>query len=236
MSTAPPTRRPTAPPRSWARCSRRRRPPRRSSTTRPPGSWTARSPSQAAPATSTAARSPAPTATSKPAPSCTHSAPTAPTNTSPTSPSAKRHPSTKDGRSQPQPTPRPTRDARAFRDALGQVRDRRRLRHGGAGRRTRRTNRELARVGLARAPLVSFSPARSSLTWSRMRRAGRFGVNVLGRHHERFAVRATPPEQTDSPTSTGNSDSAAYRCSPTPSPPSNARSSPSIPPAITGSS
>ncbi len=42
-------------------------------------------------------------------------------------------------------------------------------------------------------PLVSFSPARSSLTWTRMRRAGRFGVNVLGRQHERFAKRATPP-------------------------------------------
>ncbi len=42
-------------------------------------------------------------------------------------------------------------------------------------------------------PLVSFSPARSSLTWTRMRRAGHFGVNVLGRKHERFAKRATPP-------------------------------------------
>ena len=41
-------------------------------------------------------------------------------------------------------------------------------------------------------PLVSFSPARSSLTWQRMRRAGRFGVSVLGRQHEGFAVRATP--------------------------------------------
>jgi 3-hydroxy-9,10-secoandrosta-1,3,5(10)-triene-9,17-dione monooxygenase reductase component len=41
-------------------------------------------------------------------------------------------------------------------------------------------------------PLISFCPARSSLTWSRMRRAGRFGVNVLGRQHERFAIRATP--------------------------------------------
>ncbi len=40
-------------------------------------------------------------------------------------------------------------------------------------------------------PLVSFCPSRSSLTWSRMRRARRFGVNVLGRHHERFAQRAT---------------------------------------------
>jgi 3-hydroxy-9,10-secoandrosta-1,3,5(10)-triene-9,17-dione monooxygenase reductase component len=33
-------------------------------------------------------------------------------------------------------------------------------------------------------PLVSFCPSRSSLTWSRMRRAGRFGVNVLGRHQQ----------------------------------------------------
>ena len=41
-------------------------------------------------------------------------------------------------------------------------------------------------------PLVSFCPARSSLTWSRMRRSRRFGVNVLGRQHERFAQRATP--------------------------------------------
>ena len=41
-------------------------------------------------------------------------------------------------------------------------------------------------------PLVSFSAARSSLTWSRMRRTGRFGVNVLGRHHEPFVARAAP--------------------------------------------
>jgi 3-hydroxy-9,10-secoandrosta-1,3,5(10)-triene-9,17-dione monooxygenase reductase component len=41
-------------------------------------------------------------------------------------------------------------------------------------------------------PLVSFCPSRSSLTWSRMRRTRRFGVNVLGRQHERFAQRATP--------------------------------------------
>ena len=40
--------------------------------------------------------------------------------------------------------------------------------------------------------LVSFCPSRSSLTWSRMRRTGRFGVNVLGRQHEQFAIRATP--------------------------------------------
>jgi 3-hydroxy-9,10-secoandrosta-1,3,5(10)-triene-9,17-dione monooxygenase reductase component len=42
-------------------------------------------------------------------------------------------------------------------------------------------------------PLVSFCPARSSLTWSRLRRTGRFGVNVLGRRHEPFVARATPP-------------------------------------------
>jgi 3-hydroxy-9,10-secoandrosta-1,3,5(10)-triene-9,17-dione monooxygenase reductase component len=41
-------------------------------------------------------------------------------------------------------------------------------------------------------PLVSFCPSRSSLTWSRMRRARHFGVNVLGRQHEPFAIRATP--------------------------------------------
>jgi 3-hydroxy-9,10-secoandrosta-1,3,5(10)-triene-9,17-dione monooxygenase reductase component len=41
-------------------------------------------------------------------------------------------------------------------------------------------------------PLVSFCPARTSLTWSRMRRTGRFGVSVLGSQHERFAIRATP--------------------------------------------
>ncbi len=41
-------------------------------------------------------------------------------------------------------------------------------------------------------PLVSFCPSRDSLTWSHMRRAGRFGVNVLGRRHERFVARATP--------------------------------------------
>jgi 3-hydroxy-9,10-secoandrosta-1,3,5(10)-triene-9,17-dione monooxygenase reductase component len=41
-------------------------------------------------------------------------------------------------------------------------------------------------------PLVSFCPSRSSLTWKRMRRTGRFGVNMLRRHHERFAKRATP--------------------------------------------
>jgi len=41
-------------------------------------------------------------------------------------------------------------------------------------------------------PLVAFCPARSSITWQRMRRARRFGVNVLERAHEGFALRATP--------------------------------------------
>jgi flavin reductase (DIM6/NTAB) family NADH-FMN oxidoreductase RutF len=41
-------------------------------------------------------------------------------------------------------------------------------------------------------PLVSFSPAKSSLTWQRMRRTGRFGVNVLARGQETFARRASP--------------------------------------------
>jgi flavin reductase (DIM6/NTAB) family NADH-FMN oxidoreductase RutF len=41
-------------------------------------------------------------------------------------------------------------------------------------------------------PLVTFCPSRNSLTWSRMRRARRFGVNILGQHHEHFAQRAAP--------------------------------------------
>jgi 3-hydroxy-9,10-secoandrosta-1,3,5(10)-triene-9,17-dione monooxygenase reductase component len=41
--------------------------------------------------------------------------------------------------------------------------------------------------------LVSFCPSRNSLTWSRIRRARRFGVNVLGRQHEHFVTRASPP-------------------------------------------
>src|ERR687897_3664747 len=41
-------------------------------------------------------------------------------------------------------------------------------------------------------PLISLCPSRSSLTWSRIRRTGRFGVNLLARQHERFAIRATP--------------------------------------------
>jgi 3-hydroxy-9,10-secoandrosta-1,3,5(10)-triene-9,17-dione monooxygenase reductase component len=41
-------------------------------------------------------------------------------------------------------------------------------------------------------PLVSFCPSRSSLSWSRMRRTGRFALNVLGRRHEDFATRAAP--------------------------------------------
>ena len=41
-------------------------------------------------------------------------------------------------------------------------------------------------------PLLSFCPSRSSLTWSRMRRTRRFGVNVLGQAHQGFAQRAAP--------------------------------------------
>ena len=85
-----------------------------------------------------------------------------------------------------------TPDARSFRDALG------RFATGIAlvtatpdGEPAGLIVNSLTSVSLE-PPLVSFSPARSSLTWSRMRRAGRFGVNVLGRQHERFAERATP--------------------------------------------
>jgi 3-hydroxy-9,10-secoandrosta-1,3,5(10)-triene-9,17-dione monooxygenase reductase component len=85
-----------------------------------------------------------------------------------------------------------TPDARSFRDALGRFAT-------GIALVTAAPDGEpdglivnsLTSVSLE-PPLLSFCPSRSSLTWSRMRRARRFGVNVLGRQHERFAIRATP--------------------------------------------
>jgi 3-hydroxy-9,10-secoandrosta-1,3,5(10)-triene-9,17-dione monooxygenase reductase component len=87
----------------------------------------------------------------------------------------------------------PAPDPRSFRDALGRFAT-------GVAFVTAAPDGEphglivnsLASVSLD-PPLVAFSPSRSSLTWTRMRRAGHFGVNVLGRQHEAFARRATPP-------------------------------------------
>jgi 3-hydroxy-9,10-secoandrosta-1,3,5(10)-triene-9,17-dione monooxygenase reductase component len=42
-------------------------------------------------------------------------------------------------------------------------------------------------------PLVSFCPARDSLTWRRMRQSGAFTIRVLGPQHARFARRAAEP-------------------------------------------
>ena len=88
--------------------------------------------------------------------------------------------------------PAPAPDARSFRDALG------RFATGVAfitaapdGERVGLIVNSLTSVSLE-PPLVSLCAARRSLTWSRIRRAGRFGVSVLGSHHKRFAVRATP--------------------------------------------
>jgi 3-hydroxy-9,10-secoandrosta-1,3,5(10)-triene-9,17-dione monooxygenase reductase component len=86
----------------------------------------------------------------------------------------------------------PTREARPFRDAIGKFAT-------GVAFVTAAPDAEpaglivnsLTSVSLE-PPLISFSPSRSSLTWSRMRRTGRFGVNILGRQHERFAKCATP--------------------------------------------
>jgi 3-hydroxy-9,10-secoandrosta-1,3,5(10)-triene-9,17-dione monooxygenase reductase component len=83
-------------------------------------------------------------------------------------------------------------DPRSFRDALGRLAT-------GVAFVTAAPNDEpaglivnsLTSVSLE-PPLVSFCPSRDSLTWSRMRRAGRLGVNMLGRQHERFAMRAAP--------------------------------------------
>ena len=91
----------------------------------------------------------------------------------------------------PAPAP-PAHDTRSFRDALGRFAT-------GVAFVTAAPDAEptglivnsLTSVSLA-PPLVSFCPSRSSLTWSRMRRSRHFGVNVLGRRHERFARRATP--------------------------------------------
>jgi 3-hydroxy-9,10-secoandrosta-1,3,5(10)-triene-9,17-dione monooxygenase reductase component len=87
----------------------------------------------------------------------------------------------------------PTPDPRSFRDAVG------RFATGVAfitaapdGEPAGLIVNSLASVSLE-PPLVAFCPSRSSLTWSRMRRTRRFGVNVLGRQHESFARRATPP-------------------------------------------
>jgi 3-hydroxy-9,10-secoandrosta-1,3,5(10)-triene-9,17-dione monooxygenase reductase component len=105
--------------------------------------------------------------------------------------SAKRRLSTEMALAAPaQPAPAP--GTRSFRDALG------RFATGVAfitaapdGEPAGLIVNSLASVSLE-PPLVSFSPARSSLTWQRIRRTGRFGVNVLGRHHEGFVKRATP--------------------------------------------
>jgi 3-hydroxy-9,10-secoandrosta-1,3,5(10)-triene-9,17-dione monooxygenase reductase component len=40
-------------------------------------------------------------------------------------------------------------------------------------------------------PLISFCPSRGSITWARMRRTQRFGVNVLARRHAGFARHAS---------------------------------------------
>ena len=82
-------------------------------------------------------------------------------------------------------------DTRAFRDALG------RFATGVAfvtaapdGEPYGLTVNSLSSVSLE-PPLVSFCPSRTSLTWSRMRRAGRFGVSILAAEHEAFARRAS---------------------------------------------
>src|SRR4051812_26906514 len=45
-----------------------------------------------------------------------------------------------------------------------------------------------------RPPLVSFCPSRDSLTWQRMRHAGRFAVHVLDERHAGFVRRAAVPD------------------------------------------
>jgi hypothetical protein len=86
----------------------------------------------------------------------------------------------------------PLLDTRSFRDALGRLAT-------GVVFVTAAPDNEpfglivnsLTSVSL-QPPLVSFCPSRSSLTWRRMREAGRFGVNVLGHRHKGFVAHAIP--------------------------------------------
>jgi 3-hydroxy-9,10-secoandrosta-1,3,5(10)-triene-9,17-dione monooxygenase reductase component len=85
-----------------------------------------------------------------------------------------------------------TPDARSFRDALGAYAT------GVAfvaaapgGKPAGLIVNSLTSVSLD-PPLVSFCASRGSLTWSRMRRAGRLGISILGARHEAFARRAAP--------------------------------------------
>lgn len=43
-------------------------------------------------------------------------------------------------------------------------------------------------------PLIAICPSRRSFTWSRMRRCGRFGVNVLAAEHAGYVHRAASPQ------------------------------------------
>src|SRR5690349_2323792 len=43
-------------------------------------------------------------------------------------------------------------------------------------------------------PLIAICPSRHSFTWSRMRRCGRFGVNVLAAEHADYVRHAAHPE------------------------------------------
>jgi 3-hydroxy-9,10-secoandrosta-1,3,5(10)-triene-9,17-dione monooxygenase reductase component len=92
------------------------------------------------------------------------------------------------------PADAPNSVARSFREALG------RFASGVAfvtaapdGQPAGLVVNSLTSVSL-QPPLLAFCPSRNSLTWARMRRARRFGVNVLARHHEHFARRATPAD------------------------------------------
>jgi len=88
--------------------------------------------------------------------------------------------------------PEPGVDAAGFRAALGRFATGVALVTADAGGTPRGLIvSSLASVSL-RPPLVAFSPSRDSLTWSRMRRTGRFGVNVLGEDHATYVRTAAP--------------------------------------------
>jgi 3-hydroxy-9,10-secoandrosta-1,3,5(10)-triene-9,17-dione monooxygenase reductase component len=89
--------------------------------------------------------------------------------------------------------PAPRVDAAAFRETLGRFATGVALvTAAGDGAPLGLIANSVAAVSLS-PPLVSFCPSRDSFTWQRMRRARRFGVNVLPVQHEDFVRRAAPP-------------------------------------------
>ena len=153
------------------------------------------------------------------------SGPTAPMTTSPKSPSAN-NPHSTDMLPATHTQPLTTIDPSAFRNALGRFATSVAfVTAAPGGEPNGLIVNSLSSVSLE-PPLISFCPAKASLTWQRMRRTGHFAVNILDSDTRSSQSAPPPPPPIASPASTGNPGAAATRSSPTHSPRSNAKSSP----------